>query len=957
MLRRPPFLFLLALAVIAFTPPRFPPTPPHPAGPRRDDPEAREAFELLQRAFPGGRIPAGAQVRARRSLFSGPRPRDKSHLWASIGPAPLDTDHGGWATPKMSPAAGRASALAVDPSDPRTIYAGYALGGVWKTSDGGQSWSPLMDGEPSLAVGAVAIDPAAPSTLYVGTGEPSPYLGYGGRGILRSTNGGASFEERGAAIFEDLAVSRIVIDGPAVYAAALFGARGRGQNCNSDYDAPGQGVYRSTDGGDTWTLLKEGKIVDLEIDTSVTPRRLLVSDYAAGAFVSEDGGSTWIAPDGLPTAQSTPRARRIELAFSPANPTVVYAGMGLDKAAAMFISLDGGKSFSPIPDAPDYCQAQCYYDNAVAVDPTDEATVYLGGASKAVWKTTNGTAASPEWVNVSLQGAFWIEGDVHPDVHAIVFDPVDPKVVYAASDGGISRSADAGGGWAELNDGVGTLQMYALCAGGDALYGGAQDNGVFMRAVESWQSIVIGDGGPCAVDPSDPRTALASIQYATVLRTNTGFTTTPEFVFSADASLCDKDAPGCGDRVSFIAPLAGDPSTPGTYYVGTYRLWKTSDSGSTWQALSEDLTSGEKSVACPDAADFPLLDDGLTAVTVAPGAPSVLYTGSQAGWIFATTDGGATWSRVDKAPLPKRWVSAIAVDPRDARVVFAAFSGFDEGTPGAPGHVFRSADGGATWSPRDIGEDIPVDALLAHPVASGLLYAGTDVGVLVTTDGGLTWSPLGDGMPSVPVYALAFRRADAALVAGTFGRSAFALSLPPGPLTVTPSALDFHATAGEVAPQQELRVGNGDPLGSIAGYTVAADASWVAVHRASGDAAGAAPDVIPVAATAKHLEAGTYDSTLRVTPADGTPAVSVPVHLVVTPAGCGCRLGPAPGGAVSSIAVAALMFVLSRGRTAGWGRRPWRRGPWDRGRWGDGGSASAEARASRGRACRPGRPR
>lgn len=927
---RRPAPLVLVLAALATLSAGAPLEPPHAAEARKDDPGERAEWWFTQRAFPRGIIPADAWARARAPFRPKSKvPRDAASIvWKAIGPAPLDTSKGVYQTPNMSPSAGRASAIVIDPSNPKTLYAGYAIGGVWKTTDGGVTWKPLMDFEPMLAVGALAIDPAAPGTLYVGTGEPAPYIGYAGQGILRSTDGGATFEKIGGTAFDGLVVSRLVLDGGTMYASTIFGTHGRGQNCNVDYDAPGQGLYRSTDGGATWQLLKAGKMIDLEVDTSVTPRRILVSDFASGAYLSEDGGSSWSSPAGLPTVQDG--ARRIELAFSPVNPTIVYAGLGKGNAAALYLSKDAGKSFAQIANAPDYCQAQCYYDNAIGVDPTDEKVVYLGGGLCGVWKSSNATDTNPVWANISLpnhdckNGFAWPTAYVHPDIHGITFDPLSPSTVYFATDGGVARTTDAGGTFSQLNDGVGTLQIYALCgdpAGTGVIYGGSQDNGIFARTTTGWRGIVAADGGPCAVDSGDPNIVLASTEYASIVRTKNAFSTTPSFVFAAEASQCKPGAPGCGDRTTFIAPLVSDPSTPGTFYVGTYRVFKTAEGGvaSSWKAVSPDLTAGEVSVACPDAQSFGKLDDGLTTIAVAPGAPGVLYTGSQSGRMFTTKDGGANWTRIDKAPLPGRWVTAIAVDPRDPAIVFASFSGFGDNTPGAPGHVFRSADGGSTWELRDIPADTPVNSLVAHSLASDLLYAGTDGGVLVTTDGGKSWEPLGNGFPSVPVFALVYQRTASTLVAGTFGRSAWSAPLPVGAITVSPAQLTFAAEKGTSPAAQSIGVSTDDPRGGISKYAVVASAAWLTVDRASGEAAGAAPQMVKVTATPGDLGVGDHEATITITPEGGGAPLTVPVKLTLTKAtkpvdeegGCGCRVvGERSEGAWRLLAAAALVAGL-----------------------------------------------
>jgi MYXO-CTERM domain-containing protein len=940
------------------------PSDGEPDGERDEDARRAAGWWHLQRAFPAGTIPFGAHARGReamRALRERRAARGKPGLkppppmgspWAQIGPAPLDTSIGVLETPNLGPVAGRASAVAVDPTDSMTIYVGYGLGGVWKTSDGGSTWAPLTDFEPTLAVGSIAIDPAAPDTIYIGTGEPAPYLGYSGEGIFKSTDGGQTFTKIGGTTLDGFAIGRLFLDGAAgaMYATAFYGSAGRGQICNFDVDIAGQGLYRSDDAGATWKLIRAGMLTDLEVDTSVMPRRIFVGLFDGGALRSDDGGATWVTPAGIST-----KASRVDIAFSPADPTIVYAGMGLNGMGTVYVSQDSGKTFTPMPGAPDYCEAQCYYDNAVAADPTDPKTLYVGGNLCGIWKTSNGTDPAPTWANVSFEGQDcgngqnWAQGFVHPDVHAIGFDPSVPGTVFAATDGGLSRSLDGGATWTPLTAGVGTLQIYALCTDPQdpvKMYGGAQDNGSFMRLGQAltWRGLVSGDGGPCAVDPKNSKLVLISSAGGNVFRTSNAFATAPAVVFETDTSVCLAGAPGCGDRTSFIAPLVGDPSTPNTFYVGTYKVYKTTTGGtaSSWKAVSPDLTSGPASVKCPNAVEFPALDDALTVIAVAPSAPGTLYTGSQSGRIYTTTNGGGSWSRIDGAPLPARWVSGIAVDPRDPLTVFVSFSGFDAATPQAPGHVFRSNDGGMTWQLRDIGADVPVDALVAHPVGSDLLYAGTDAGLLVTTDGGMTWEPFDNGLPHIPVYAIAVDRAASALIVGTFGRSTWSSSFEAGMVAASPLSLSFSAVRGGAAPlPQAVNVTDTDPYGSVVSFTAASGAPWLSIDTTMGTLAGADPVVVNATVDPSQVGLGTFNTTLTITPgANAGPPIAIPVVLTVkapppppppapapapapTPgkkSGCHCHLAgdsAPPAMPAAAAAVAALAVLAGRRRRRG----------------------------------------
>jgi hypothetical protein len=516
------------------------------------------------------------------------------------------------------------------------------------------------------------------------------------------------------------------------------------------------------------------------------------------------------------------------------------------------------------------------------------------------------------------------------------FDPKNPGVVYTASDGGLARTKDGGGTWERLNEGVGTTQLYGLCVDGtnpEIVYGGAQDNGSFVRlsAAGDWKGVITGDGGPCAVDSGDPNVVLMTGEGGSIIRSKDGFKKlSPTFVFEPDDPSCKVGTdPGCQDRTGFIAPIASDPSTKGTFYMGTYRLWQSKDGGTAkgWKAISPDLTGGTSSVSCVTGKGGQG-DDVLSTITVAPSSPATIYTGSQGGVIQVTADGGATWTDITKAPLPGRWVSGIAVDPVNADTVYAAFSGFDTSTPKAPGHLFVSTDRGGTWTKLDTGVDTPIDALIAHPVAQGLLYAGTDLGAMVSTDGGKTFAVLGDSLPNVAVYSLAFQKGSTSLFAGTFGRSAWRMTFTAGAIAASPASLTFAQQRGEPEPAaQVVTVVNEEIYGSISDFTVAADSPWLTATAGATTLSGA-KGVAVTAGITPNTAVGEYDGKITLTPSKSGSPVVVAVHLSVsakpTPTppkkkaddgGCGCRAAGSPvDSRLGALGVAALGLVLARRR-------------------------------------------
>jgi len=906
--------------------------------------EAAAADRWKRYAAPAAKVPEGAWIAAHagwEALVPGlgeagsPKPPPPQAVWKELGPAPLDTTSKWFLSGKnWSPAAGRVTAIAVDPTDPKILYVGGAVGGVWKSTDGGATWKPLDDQAPSLAVGALALDPKDPKTLWVGTGSPEPYSGPYGKGILLSKDGGATWSRPAGDKFAGLSIARIVLDPDAgdMYAAVIFGGAGYGEPCTTtDTLAEGQGLYRSSDGGVTWTALLEGTFDDVEVDTSVTPRRIFADEVFVGPRRSADGGMTWAPPGGLPMG-----TERVQFTLAPSSPSTVYAGVGYQGEGSLWFSTDGGANFTEVPGVPSFCEGQCYFDDTVAVKPDDPNTVFLGGALCSVWKISDAMSATPQIASVSsLNGdcgedfANWYLSYVHPDTHSMAFDPKDPETLYVGSDGGLSRTKDAGGSWEQLNDGVGTIQLYAVCADPNdpvRVYGGSQDNGAMVRREDglTWSGLSTGDGAGCAVDAIDPKHALVSVNYGYSVASNDGFEKNGVVVFDTQKPYCAGLA-GCGDRSSFLPPVAAHPTAPNTFFIGTYRLWRSLEGGKkgTWKAISDDVTGGPDAVQCVPPPDSGSHEDYLSAIGLAPSDPKVMYTGSAGGVIAFTTDDGVTWTKSSSPVLPRRWMSGFAVDPVNPKIVAAGYSGFNKTTPETPGHVFLSTDGGASWAPSGLGLDAPVNALVGHPVLSGVFYAATDFGVIASSDSGATWKRLGAGLARSPVYSLSFRKLTTSLIAGTHGRGAWEIAFVPQ-LAATPGELSFEAELGSNPEAQSLKLVNEERYGSVLTVGATSDAPWIEVTTDGTTAGGATSVSATVSVTAKGRAVGDYEGSITVTASAGMPAtVTVPVHLHVRPkgdtsggteesgGGCDCTTsGEAPArGAFWAIGAAIIAFA------------------------------------------------
>ena len=760
--------------------------PPGEASPEAEEegegPRLRLDFFVAQRAYPKTTLPEGARIKAFRQTLEMASQLSGSALsarWVSIGPAPMKNSAMGQQNVDVS---GRVKALAVDPRNSNVVYLGAAQGGVWKTTDGGASWQPLTDKQPSLAVSALALDPRNPDTIYVGTGEPHPGLdNYYGAGILKSTDGGATWQQLGADTFTGLGIASIVIDpnnSNVIYvASSRTGVEGSA--------TPVRGVFKSTNGGSTWTALLTCQdcygASDLVMDPR-NPSTLYAAFWSYGIFKSTNGGANWTQlTNGLPGSNF----RRVELAISPSNPLVLYAGydysaQGQYEGALLFKTVDGGSSWTWLQQAPNYCTGQCWYDNIIAVSPTNPNVVYLGGSANYQWQPV--TRIKEVVVRSSDGGTTWqdmspndsVAHTLHPDMHAIAFDPQNPNTIWVGNDGGVWKSTDGGRTWVNRNTNLATLQFTGIAlhpTNASIVFGGMQDNNkAKTTGATAWDALDVGDGGYAAIDPFNPQYYYGS-RYGISFQRNDQGGTAPVDDWPIKTNGINQQ-----DRALFYAPFALDPSTAGVAYYGTYRLYRTTNRGDDWTPISGDLTKGAATAG------------SISTIAVAPSDPRTIYVGTSDGNVQVTTNTGGSWTNVTKAPLPNRWVSEIAVAHNAPRTAYVVFNGFNIHTPDTPGHVFKTTDGGATW--QNISSnlpDVPVLSIVLDRDAPGIIYIGTDVGVFRSTNDGASWAPFNDGLPNVAVVDLALNPNTDILVAATHGRSVYKVQLGEAEPTPTPT--------------------------------------------------------------------------------------------------------------------------------------------------------------------------
>ena len=774
-----------------------------------DDPRALDEWFYGQRSAPASRVPAGARLAAlheARAITTDPGlARLAVASWTNLGPQPIDTSDATYDDPSLGTpvngfhaVSGRVVALAAKPGAPNTVYAGAAMGGVWKTTDGGAHWSPIGDQLPSLAIGALAVDPAAPQTLYVGTGEPSRSGdSYFGAGLFRSIDGGATFTKIGGARFDKATIYRIRVFG----STRLLVATNRG-------------LYRSTDGGIAWQrVLAPGGTADpygnFVTDVVIVPKSSGSNVIAAvgwdqgdpnnGLYSSTNGGLTFtkIAPSGYPLqgdlgrtsfAVSASTGGLIYAVIQDATPVGSSSLAGIYKtttgangtwtmvADASTFASDPNSALSPAKGLNDYLPGvQAWYNQTIEIDPTDPNDVVVG--LEEIYNTADGGATWHtigrywNWCSSSAPPNCLLDPDLHPtthpDQHAFAFAKVggNPKL-FVGNDGGIWSQQGPGfdnDGWVDLNATLSITQAYyasVSSAPNPVIYAGTQDNGdVKYTGSASWPEVKGGDGGDSAVEPANPDHAYAETPFLDMYRTADGGQTWTWI------------APGDADP-RFVAPFDLDPANKDHLVALGRSVWESTSGISTtsgsWTQLY-DMGSPRQGTA------LAVKGSTIYAGWCGPCNPDTLLSDTPFASGIVSNQGG-TWHEAPATGLPNRYVTSITMAPTDPTHIYVTLSGFSRRwiPTAGNGHVFESTDSGATFA--DISANLPDAPANDTVLYKGKLFVATDVGVFKRTTLG-TWASPGTGMPKVSVLDLATVPGGTTLVAATHGRGIWTLPL------------------------------------------------------------------------------------------------------------------------------------------------------------------------------------
>jgi photosystem II stability/assembly factor-like uncharacterized protein len=738
--------------------------------------ERRQAFRAGQLADSNGPPTAESRLAALTHVH---RARQQPQTAArALSAAEAELQHIGhaymnatWTSLGPGATGGRTRCIVVHPTTPDKIWAGSAGGGVWRSIDGGASWSPVTDMMPNLAVSCLAMDPSNSDIIYAGTGEGFITGGDGIRGLgiwmgnadswtsLPSTTTSPDFQ-----YVNRLAVSH---DGAVVLAAT------------------GTGLFRSVDPArSTWTsVITQTNVADVRFHPTDS-RKAVASSMFGGVVRSADGGLTWtIATPIAPYTQIG--NNRVELAYAARNPSIVYAaactaiydsnGDFTGWASVIWRSDNEGATFSLRGNGTAYLSTQGNYANAIwAGDPSNADFVIVGGLD--LWKSIDGG------VKLTRISDSTKTGSVHADHHAIVAHPSfgpNNKTVFFGNDGGLYKTADirtAGtdpdnkSGWTCLNHGYSATQFYSAAGSATSgrIIGGAQDNGtlVYTGNAETWSLMRTGDGGVCASDPGDPNYFYGEQWGLSIFRSTDAGLTAESICGLDDLTGTWKPAryyipDTVNHRTTFIAPFVLDPGNANRILAGGLSLWRTNDAkapntrttGPSWAEIKPPI----------------LANKFITAIAIAPTDSDTVWVGYDNGEIYASSNGTATtptWRQVFTAS-PSRTCTRLGFGS-DTNTVYACFGGF------VASNIQKTTNGGSTWTDASNGlAAAPVRAVTLHPTHFGLVFAGTETGMFVSTDGGRTWSPSRKSPNASPVDDLIW--AGPRLVAATHGRGMYSI--------------------------------------------------------------------------------------------------------------------------------------------------------------------------------------
>lgn len=715
-------------------------------------------------------------------------------------------------------AGGRVSSVVGIPGNPNIYYVGTAGGGVWKSTDGGNTWKAIFQHEPTSSIGAVALAPSNPNLVWVATGEPNIRNDVMvGHGLYCSSDAGTTWTEIDPQLFHNAGqMSKIVINPhnpDEVWVAVLGHAFGPNDV---------RGVYKTSDGGKTWkrTLWVNDHTGAIALAMQPgNPEVLLAGMWdvvrhpwgledggpGSGLYRSTDGGDTWAK---ITKGLDPGPYGRIGVGFAPSAPDTAYAIVQAKKGL-FYKSTDAGLSWTPVSDS-DNIDARPFYFSRFVVAPNNPEKIYFLSTSLS-FSTDGGK---------TLQRA----GRVHPDNHTMWIDPDNPNRILEGNDGGVYLSYDAGLHFRFL-DTIPIEEDYMVSASNEPAYNlcaGLQDNNAWCgpssrNSTMSWSVVAGGDGQYAVFAPSNPKIIYAESQNGSASRINIGNGLSTSII-PYELGVSDIKQSDLKYRFDWTTPIEVSPTNANSVYIGGNVLFHSADGGYSWKVISPDLTRNDKSKQVQSGGEI-VNDltgaetyDDILSIALSPTDPKTIWTGADDGVIEVTHNGGQTWTRVDSnIPDLPQWgrVQQIDVSPFDPNTCYVTIDRHmnDDNKP----YVYKTNDSGKTWTSISAGlpQDNSARVIREDPNEKGFLVVGTDTGLFYSRDDGANWTPLKRGFPTVPVFDIQFVKKTHDLLVATHGRGILTLDdiiplekttseVAAAPLTVFPILADYDLQGGKL---------------------------------------------------------------------------------------------------------------------------------------------------------------
>lgn len=641
--------------------------------------------------------------------------RSSTSSWESLGPSSNTSGYAG---------TGRINSVGFHPTDMNTVYVGSAGGGIWKTTNGGDSWTPISDFIGSIGVSAIIVDPNSPQTVYIATGDGDASDNYS-IGVLKSTDGGTTWNTTGLNwSTSSTRLIRAMVMHP--------------NDVNTLILASNDGIYRTTNAGTSWTKEQSGNFYDVELKPQATSNTFYACTKTQ-IYRSTNSGDSWSLEHTLSGTN------RIALATSEDNANYVYALASKSSGSGfhgVYRSTDSGQSYSTQSTSPNLLgwqsngsdsNGQGWYDLVIAVDPDNANSVHVAGVNH--WRSTDGGA---NWsIKSTWNGAGGVQ-EVHADKHALEWQ--DNNTLWEGNDGGIYRTTNNGDNWTDRTSNLVISQLYKIGVSelDNKVIGGLQDNGTKLRNNSgNWTDEIGGDGMDCAINPENANVLYGSLYYGDIRRSTNGG--------SSWSNISNAIPEESGEGAAWVTPYVLDPSNPSTIVVGYENVYRSTDQGNSWTKIGDNLTSST-----------------LLYADISPTDSDYIYVG-RASQMWKTSDGGTNWSSPGG---PGSNTAMVKVSPTSPETIYAVRQNFSSGNK-----VYKSTNGGTTWTNISGNlPNIPANCIAIHDDGEETIYVGMDVGVYYRNNSTSDWVLYNTDLPNVQISEIEIKEQTNEIYIATYGR-------------------------------------------------------------------------------------------------------------------------------------------------------------------------------------------